>query len=133
MAGDPVFRLAKLRIIKASAELEAQLATKDGGAPAIVILRKLEERAAESLSALAFINLFDPAGVLEAVSLQNEVKRYDEWVVWLRELINEGKQLDQEMTEQGREEILDVLLSTPEGEREAAELGLIDDDQRGRE
>jgi hypothetical protein len=127
MADDPVQRLAKLRIIKASADLEVQLAGMVGASPTIEILRKLQERAAESLAALAFINIQDPAELPKALTLQNEVKRYDEWLEWIRELIAEGKQYDQEITADEREEMLDLLTETPEGEQEAISLGLLDE------
>jgi hypothetical protein len=84
LPADPIVRLAKLRIIKASADLEVQLATRNGSAPAIHILMCLRERAAESLAALATCDTENPQAIR---ILQNEVKRYDEWVIWMRELI----------------------------------------------
>lgn len=124
MSNDPIVRLAKLRIIKASADLEVQLSDIHGSGPSIEILRRLRDRAAESLAALAFHDLAkDRAG---AVTLQNEVKRYDEWVAWLQEIISEGIAYDKEMDADEREEMLDLLTASPEGERQAAELGLVD-------
>lgn len=127
MPADPIVRLAQLRIIKASADLEVQLATKNGSAPAIAILLRLRERAAESLAAIVFLNIHDPLDLIKFITLQNEVKRYDEWVGWLRELIADGKRIDQEFDDEAREEMLDVLLDSPEGQRQAVELGLIDE------
>jgi hypothetical protein len=121
---DPVIRLAKLRIVKASADLEVQLGTKTGSAPAIHILHCLQDRAAESLAALAFVDAEDARQIR---TFQNEVKKYDEWVVWLRELIADGKRIAQEFDDDARNEMLDVLLETPEGQRQAIELGLVDD------
>lgn len=119
---DPAVRLADLAIIKASADLEVQLSTRQGGAPVIQILRIFRDRAAESLAALAFV---DPEDAKAIRVLQNEVKRYDEIVGAMREIIIRGKQIDYEMTEEERDEMLDILLSQPDGERRAAELGLI--------
>lgn len=124
---DPILRLANQRIIKASADLEVQIANRNGSAPALYVLAKLKDCAAVSLAALAFLNLDDPADIIKAKVLQNEVKRYDEWFVALQSLIAEGVQLDRQQTDEDREELLDVLTQTPEGQQEAVELGLIDD------
>lgn len=126
MADDAIDRIAKLRIIKASADLEVQIAMRSGSAPTLLILRELRKRAAESLAGLAFVNLHDPKGFIEAVTLQNEVKRYDEWVVWMQELISRGKEFDQEISAEDREDLLDTLVQTPEGQQEAINLGLIE-------
>lgn len=123
MSADPIERIAKLRIIKASAELEVQISQRVGSAPALEILRRLRDRAAESLVALATCNTEDPK---EIRLLQNEVKRYDEWVGWLREIISEGVAYDAEFTAADREEMLDLLTQSPEGEQEAIALGLVD-------
>lgn len=124
---DPIVRLAKLRIIKASADLEVQLSERNGGGPAIEIMRRLRDRAAESLAALAICDAEDKGAIR---TLQNEVKRYDEWVAWLREIISEGIAYDQEMNEAEREDMLDLLTATPEGQQQAVELGLLNLDQR---
>lgn len=126
MADDPILRLSRLRIIKASADLEVQIATKSGSAPTLEILRRLRERAAESLQLLAFLNFHDPQDIIKAITLQNEIKRYDEWVAWMGEIISEGKAYDQQFSDAEREEFLDVLVSTPEGQQEAISLGLVD-------
>lgn len=127
MSNDPIVRLAKLRIIKASADLEVQLSERNGGGPAIEIMRRLRDRAAESLAALAICDAEDCSAVR---TLQNEVKRYDEWVAWLREIISEGIAYDQEMNEAEREDMLDLLTATPEGQQQAVELGLLNLEQR---
>ena len=127
MSTDPVLSIARQRIIKISADLEVQLAERNGSAPAIEILRRLRERAAESLSALAFLNLDDPNEIVKAKTLQNEVKRYDEWLGWMKEIIAEGIAYDRDMRDEEREEMLDLLTQTQEGREQAIELGLIAD------
>ena len=127
MSTDPVLSIARQRIIKISADLEVQLAERNGSAPAIEILRRLRERAAESLSALAFLNLDDPAEIVKAKALQNEVKRYDEWLGWMKEIIAEGIAYDRDMRDEEREEMLDLLTQTQEGREQAIELGLVSD------
>ncbi len=121
---DPLYRLSMLRIIKASQDLEKQLSTVAGGGPSVEILRRLRDKAAESLAALVIVDAEDPRSIRE---LQNEVKRYDEWVGWLREIISEGIMYDKKFTEDERNEMIDLLTASPEGERQAIELGLIDD------
>ncbi len=130
MPSDPVLRLAKLRVIKASADLEVQLAMKEGSAPALEILRRLRDRAAENLPKLAFLNLDNPNDFIAAKVIQNEVKRYDEWITWMGEIVAEGKAYDHEFQESEREEILDMLAESPEGMQEAVALGLIVDNPR---
>lgn len=127
MSNDPIVRLAKLRIIKASADLEVQLSERNGGGPAIEILRRLRDRAAESLAALAICDAEDGRAIR---TLQNEVKRYDEWIAWIREIISEGMAYDQEMNEAEREDMLDLLTATAEGQQQAVELGLVNLDQQ---
>jgi hypothetical protein len=127
MSADQIVRLAKQRIVKLSIDLEIDLRTKQRGNVAIEILHRLQDRAAESLAAMA---ICDVTELRQLVALQNEVKRYDEWVVWLREIIAEGKAYDREMNEQDREEMLDFLSGTPEGQEQAVALGLVDPDQR---
>lgn len=128
MSDDPIVRLAKLRIIKASADLEVSLATKQGGGIAIEILHRLRVRAAESLAAMA---IWEPTKIEGLIQLQNEVKRYDEWLGWIRDIIAEGKQYDQQLTAEDREETLELLSQSQEGIDQAIELGLIDGDPRG--
>lgn len=120
---DALVRLAEVRIVKASADLEVQLSRRDDSSPTLHILRELRARAAESLAALVSVDPEDPKAIRD---LQNEVKRYDEWLVWMKELIAEGKSVDDKMQEEEREELFDLLMLTEEGQQEAIRLGLVD-------
>lgn len=124
---DPVLRIAQLRIIKVSADLEAQIGALQGSAPTIAIMRRLQHRAAESLVALAFVNTFADDGMAKIRMLQNEVKRYDEFFTCMRELIHEGIALDKQFDEDERNELLDILMKQGDGERQAVAMGLIDE------
>lgn len=124
---DPIFNLARLRILRLSAELEVELSGKDYAGPTIEILQRLQARAAESLQALVFCNLLTEKGRDEALTLQNEVKRYDEWFVAIKAIINEGKVIDQQLKEDEHEDTLEILTQTEEGRAEAVALGLIED------
>jgi hypothetical protein len=125
---DPVVALAHQRIITLSAEIEAQLLDMKHTAPALEILRRLRIRAAESLAALAFLNLDDPTDLMQAKVMQNEVKKYDEWLGDLKNILLEGLQYDQQQTSEERDQLLDYLKTTADGRQEAMELGLLDDD-----
>lgn len=127
MSNDPVYRLAQLRVVKVSAELEVELAFVKNSGPALHILRMLRERAADSLNKLAFCQLQTRKGIEEAITLQNEVKRYDEWFGAIRQIIAEGKQVDQEISIEERQDMLDHLLGTPEGQQQAVDLGLVNE------
>lgn len=123
MAVDPVLLLARQRVIKASADLEVQLAFKQGSAPTLIIMRNFRDDAANSLAALA-LEITAPLERLR--ELQAKVTRYDDFVKYASELISDGKQYDREITAQESEEFLDILTGTPEGQQEAIDLGLID-------
>lgn len=122
MSNDPIVHLARLRIIRLSQELETQLADKRGGGVALEILRHLQDRAAESMAALALCDTEDPKQIRIH---QNEVKRYDEWFCGLQDIIQKGIAYDQEQSNDERNELIDLLTQTPEGQREAINLGLI--------
>lgn len=126
---DPIVSLAHARIIKASADLEVALSEGGRGGPAIEMLRRLRNKAAESLAGLATCNIFTKDGRELFLSLQNEVKRYDEWVADMRAIIQEGINLDAEMKEDERMELLDILSGTSEGTEELRRLGLIPEEQ----
>jgi hypothetical protein len=124
--GDQIDRLAMLRIIKATHDIELQLVQRQGFAPILEIMRRLRLRAAESLASLAFVDAEDPKAIRV---LQNEVKRYDEYVEWLRDITSEGVRFGEEMDAKERDELLDILTQTPEGTRQAIEWGLLDLEQ----
>ena len=124
---DPIVHLARKRVVKACYDLEVQIASVKGGGPCVEIVRRLEDRAAESMAAITMLNIYDPIDQLKYVTLQNEIKRYDEWVCAMRDIIMEGKIYDREFDEQDREEMLDVLLKSPGGHQQAVDMGLVDD------
>lgn len=123
----PLEILARQRIISASAELEAELSARSGSRPALEILRRLRKHAEKAVAALVLSNLFTREGREEAVTHQNTVKRYVTWFEEMRGLVSEGKNLDQEMREEEKDELFDYLTASPEGKREMFELGLIDE------
>lgn len=121
---DPVRRMAMLRAISASADIEAQLNKQAENRPVLILLMRAREAAAEALEALATLPV-DEATPAEIRSLQNEVRRYDDIVKWLREIVHDGFDYDREISDEDREEMIDLLMRTPEGQREAEDLGLL--------
>ena len=64
-------------------------------------------------------------------TLQNQVSKYDEFVVWCRKLVEEGLEYDREVTAEEREEMLELLGQSPAGLQEAIDLGLVRMDEPG--
>jgi hypothetical protein len=119
---DPILRLAKLRVIQASAEIEAELSLKRSFL--IPVLNEFREKAAESLVALTIVA---PTDAEKVRTLQNEVSKYYELFDALRDIVAKGMMYEQEISDAEREEYLDMLVESPEGQRQALEEGLVDD------
>lgn len=126
MSTEPVTRLAMLRMISASADIEAQLMNNQGTRPIVIMLSRARTEAAVALAQLATVARADAANIDVIRSLQDTVTRYDDLVRWLREIVASGFDCDQEITHEEREEMIEMLTRTPEGQEEAQELGLIE-------
>jgi hypothetical protein len=122
---DPIMRLAKLRVINLSREIEvdikARLTNGRSSSALLEILQTLRARAAESMVGLAIASTEQ-----EIRTLQWEVKRYDEFFGELRNILLKGIEHEREISADERQELTDLLLQTPEGEYFAKEMGLID-------
>lgn len=126
MSDDFITRVAKLRIVRLSQELEVLLAEKRGGDIVNEIVNRLRDRAAESMTALSICDATSPSAVM---LLQNEVKRYDEFLGCLRDITQEGIAHDKELSREDRDDLLDILVQTTEGQQEAMDLNLLDGDR----
>lgn len=126
MSDDAITRLLKLRIIRLGQELEADLRQKRGGNIAIEILHRLYDRQAESIGALPWCNVHDPKDRIKIQTLQNEVKRYDEWLGAMADIIRESHEYKAQIGAAEREDLIDYLCQTEEGTQHAIDLGLID-------
>jgi hypothetical protein len=126
---DPVIKLALLRDIDDSRELERQLGNIQGGRPIVSIYRRLREKAADALAAMVFLNIMkEPAQVVrDLMALQAEVKRFDDFIGELRAMIARGDQAVQQLQGTEQDELLDILAATPGGEETAIRLGLVDE------
>lgn len=121
---DPVFTLAMQRVVSASHDIEAQLRIRDGCRPVLIMLLRARNDAATAMAALALMPTDVPIERLR--EQQNEVKRYADILEWLRGIVNDGFEYERDISEQEREEMLEQLLRSPEGEHEAQELGLLE-------
>lgn len=121
---DPILRLAQQRIVSASADIEVQLISKNGCRPVLLVLLKARNEAAIALARLA--DLPEGATIEEVRTLQHEVKRYADILEWFRDVVREGISLDREISNEDREEMVELLTQTPEGQEEAIELGLVE-------
>lgn len=126
---DPLLRLARERAmgrrIANSADMEIQFSSVPGARPIVTMLRRARDEAAEAMVALAVADAEEPKLIRQ---LQNCVLLFDNLVRLARDVINDGKQADEDMTEAERDELLDYLLATDEGRQEAEALGLVDKD-----
>lgn len=125
MTDDAVRRIARARLIEASADIELQLEKTAGLRPMVIVLAKARRKAVEANDMLIGV---DPEDAKSIRALQNEIRRYEDLVQFTREIVLEGKAADREMAEDERDEIA-VLMSTPEGRAEAEALGIEDEGQ----
>lgn len=109
-------KLAISRLIERSADLEVQLEKGVGTAPVVNLLAKAREAAASALFSLVMV---DPTETAKVQQYQNEVRRYDDLVAFVREVIIEGKEADRRLIEAEREEFDDII-NSPEVRREQA-------------
>jgi hypothetical protein len=122
MSEDPIFRLAVQRIIADSADIEAQLSLGRGTRPILTVLTKARLEAADALACLVDVDAEIPT---EIRRLQNEVRRFGDLVGWFKTIIEQGHLADQVITQQEREELLEILSRDLEGQEEAVSEGLV--------
>jgi hypothetical protein len=123
VAEDPIVRLAELKLIKNSADLEAEISTKAPGW-FVHIYRRLRRNAAEAMASIVFTT--NPT--YENVEMREwtaRIRAFDAFVQEVKNLIAEGMTADQNMTDAERQETLDALNDQGEdGQWAAYELGL---------
>jgi hypothetical protein len=113
-------RLAYQRAVSVSIELEAQLDKGPMFTPLKAILGKAKQQATAAMVALVMADATLPSLI---TGLQNEVRRYDDLVTWLAEIIEEGRAAEQYFKEQDADEFAEIL-TTDEGRLEANALGI---------
>lgn len=112
-------------VVAASAQIEAQLKILDGTFPVLVMLHKAKAEAADAMTMLATCEFSTP--IEDIRHWQNEIRRFDDLVRWLLDIVEEGKRYDAEITQEERDALANMLLQSPDGERVAREVGLINE------
>lgn len=113
-------RLAYQRAVDVSIQLEAQLDKGPTFTPIKAILGKAKRQAKAAMIGLVMV---DPVKIREVTAFQNEVRRYDDLVAWIAEIIEEGRAADIWFDERDAEEFAEIL-TTDEGREEARGLGI---------
>lgn len=103
-------RLILDRMVHLSADLELQFEKTAGLAPMRAILAKAREQAVLATTSLLAV---DPTKADQVREYQYEIRRYDDLVAWIREIIVEGKEADRRLNEDERAEF-ETLINTPE-------------------
>lgn len=119
---DPLSILAMQRIVAQSAEIEVQLAVKRGCRPVVTALLMARDKAAAALGDLATVDPEDAKAVRE---LQNQITIFTDLVSFFAKILSDGFDLDQDITNQDREMMIDMLSRSVEGQEELDELGLV--------
>jgi hypothetical protein len=119
---DPLSILAMQRIIAQSADIEAQLSVTQGCRPVLTTLIMAREKAADALAELASVDPDNPKTIRR---LQNQVVIFTDLVAFFGKIVADGFDFDQEITQAEREEMIDMLSRSVEGQEELDHLGLV--------
>jgi hypothetical protein len=126
MTGDPITDLARQRCIEDSLEIENQLLAKTGARPIISMLAHAREEASNAFRRLVEA---DPEDSKTIRTLQFEVRRFDDLVRWLRDIVSTGVQFSREISDDERDYIQDLLKPAHDmeyDEEDAEEEGYVD-------
>jgi hypothetical protein len=119
---EPLEAIAVAQMFAISMELETQLAATNGLRPVMAMLQLAKIEAAAALVALVNIPPTEGERIREK---QYEVRRFEQLCDWIKQVIQKGLEADKLLTEKEREELLDILVETEEGEEDAVEMGLV--------
>lgn len=108
---EQLIRLANKQLIRASAEIEAELTSK-GHSYLVVLYARFRDNAAEALAALAFI---DPQKADDIRTLQTDLLIFDRFCKEMLAVVAEGIQLDALEMEQARMEATDMMIEQTQG------------------
>jgi hypothetical protein len=123
MANDPVFGLTQQRLAEMSMEIEAQLKATQGAGPIMLMLGLAREEAALALADLASTDAEDAKAIR---ALQNVICRYADMIRWLRDIGTSGQEAYRELNDKERNELIEMLTKSSDGEEQAISLGLVD-------
>jgi predicted class III extradiol MEMO1 family dioxygenase len=125
---DPLSRLAMARAEAAAADIEAQLVITAGQRPVLVMLQMAKKEAVDAFAALVTADPEDPKQIRK---LQNEIVRFTDLCRWLKDVVAAGQEAEQLISEEDREEMIEILSRDTEGQQELMELGLLNGDHYG--
>lgn len=117
---DAIEFAAMARAMAVSADLIAQIENKTGLRPMLAILARAKHEACQAMTELVLCR-FDDADRIR--QLQNEIVRFDNLLKWSKDVLDEGDAAFKAVSLDDQNAI-QLLLSTPEGRHEAAELGI---------
>lgn len=126
MATDPVELVAMQRVIDMSARVEGELLNLSS--PMVMMLHRARKEAAAAMIQLVDV---DFTKTEEIRLLQNKIMRFSDMVRWLKDIVREGIENDQRITNEQRDELANILLYQPDGggsldADEALEAGLME-------
>lgn len=91
-----VYKQGLHRAFKLSVDIEAQLTVRTKSEPLLVVVATAKEAAVDALAALVSAN---PEDAVTIRKLQNEVRRYDDIVLWLHQMFLDGHDAERELSE----------------------------------
>ncbi len=109
---DPLLRLARdkvlLRQISDYADVTVQLNKSAAFRPIVTMLARARDEAAIAMVGLVVVS---PTDTNEIMRLQNEARRFDDFVKWVRKIIAEGTDADKEIDGRGDtvEDVVDYI------------------------
>lgn len=95
--------------MRVAEEIESDVLSKPSGVTVLLIKRALAE-ATEAFVALANV---DPNDAPAIRALQNDIQRLHDMVRWLREIVDTAAEYQQQITEEDRETIAEILDPEP--------------------
>lgn len=114
MSKDAIERLTLERAATLSIELEVQFDKNVKLQPMAAILGLAKEQASIAMRGLIFV---DPNDADKVREFQHEIRRYDDLVAWIHQIIVAGKEADMRLSELDRQEFAE-LLTSPEMQEE---------------
>jgi hypothetical protein len=114
---EPIYKIALQRDLTLSAHAEVELTSKIKSEPLLVVISAAKEQAAAALVGLVSV---DPEDHAEIRRLQNEVRRFDDLVKWLRELLIAGPEAERLLSEMQMQEARGLIID----DETAEQLGL---------
>lgn len=117
---DAVYRLALQRAAEDARQIVDDVTAGKGPRPLLSMLAKAKDEAAEAMELLVAVAPSDSASVQK---YQNDVRRFDDLVRWIKDLIDAGLEADRLLSEGEADDLLGYL-TDPDGAAEAQALGI---------